>query len=248
MRVPNAEAGYAALLNNPDTKRSVKHFRPSTELANVAAETGVATTVDTIVQLRDQLEQRFGEPSQVSSLLTRYAEDRDAQMRILMGLGPELLLNLVSDGVMPAQIAEELGISYDTLHEYIRITADPQAIKAAQSNAADSLVAQSLRDINEAGDKEDLARAKALADLRWKIAKTLTTKYTEQKPQTAVQINNYGDDPLGSPQQVPYLEIVHINPEALPELKPHKHREINTQTQFTPEGIIEGEVILIDEL
>jgi len=111
--------------------------------------------------------------------------NRDKQMATLSGLGKDVLLSVLSQGVLPAQLATALEVSYETFNEYMRLTATPEELRKAESLGADAMVSSALDGLNEAVDKEDLQQAKAIAEYTFKIAKTMNHRYSD-KPSTAV--------------------------------------------------------------
>ena len=225
------------------------NYVPAKDLAaNAAHESKDISTEASIAAIRDQLQVKFGS-EKLGHLLSKYHVNRSRQMETLTGLGKDVLLSLLSEGILPGTLAEALEVSYDTFHEFIRITCTKDEIRHMEALQADKMIADGLKGMEEAEDKEDLAKAKAIAEMKMKLAKALSGKYTEQKPTTAVQVNNYNN--TGSDEmQVSFVKFPQMtvpDVENLPELKEHAYKsaeEIKAQT--VPEGFIDGEFTLFE--
>ena len=252
MSLPSLQAGLDRLAG--ETKKDLApvmdNYVPAKDLAAKAASRAPdISTSATIAAIRDQVQVKFGS-EKLGHLLSQYHLNRDKQMETLTGLGKDVLISLLSQGILAATLAEALEVSYDTFHEFIRITCTKDEIKHMEALQADSLVADGLKKLNDAQDKDDLAIAKAIMDTNLKLAKALTPKYTEQKPPTtAVQVNNYGEQVGGQVDMgpVPYLQIVLPDRDALPELKEHSFMQ-NENLNTPPEqsAIVDGEFVLFD--
>ena len=228
------------------TGKSIKpvmdNYVPAKELAQQAATQSPAiATTEAIAAIRDQVLIKY-ESSQVGHLLSKYHTNRDKQMQTLTGLGKDVILSLLSQGIPSATLAQSLEIANDTFKEYIRITCTKEEIAEYKANAADALVAEGLRKLHEAEDKEDLAIAKAINEANMKLAKTMSKDYVEHKPlTTAVQVNNYGE---GEVEQgfvkIPQMTVPIV--EDLPELQEHAYKsQAEKNKVFEPDGIVDGE-------
>lgn len=229
-----------------------QNFVPAKEFAQQIADTTPdEMATQNILDVRDQLLDTY-EGGRVADLLTQYTLNRDTQMRTMCRLGKEPILSLMSAGVLPAEIAKELKVSYDTFHEYMRIVCNPQEIREAEILAADALVAEAQHELRIVVDKDDVPRAKALAEFNLKLAKTMGgQKYVEQKPQTAIQVNNTyeGDTLIGQentgPQ--PYISIIIPNKEDLKPLPKHTYTAEKRTETFKPRGFEDGAFTAYDK-
>lgn len=207
------------------------------DLAQRAADnTPEVSCARTLSEIRDEV-LAHNDSSKVGHLLSRYTRNRDSEMAVLCGITPDILLSILSQGVLPAEAAQGLNVSYDVFTEYLRLTCSVEELKAAEKLGADNLVAQGLKDLDGAIDRDDVAKYRALMDIKLKIAKSMNSKYIEQKPTTAVQVNNYSD---GSPDgaQIPFLQILEPREEDLPPLRPHVAKIESVNLKPEP---IEGE-------
>ena len=247
MSLPSLQAGLDKLagVTKKDLAPVMENYVPAKDLAaHAASQAPDISTSATIAAIRDQVQVKFGS-EKLGHLLSQYHTNRDRQMQTLTGLGKDVLLSLLSQGILPATLAKSLEVSYDVFHEFVRITCTKEEIKHMEALQADSLVAEGVEKLNAAEDKEDLAIAKAIVETNMKLAKALTTKYTEQKaPTTAVQVNNYGDT-SSEEMQVSFVKFPQMtvpDVESLPALSPHAYKSIEEQhAQFEPEGFIDGE-------
>lgn len=206
------------------------------------------TTTDAIKRISDQLNTKY-ETQELGHLVEKYHLDRDRQMATLTGLGKDVLLSLLSQGVPGPTIAEGLEIANDTFKEFIKLTCSKEEIKEARANAADALVAQGLKGLHAADDKDDLAQAKAIAEMNMKLAKTMSSDYVEKKPlTTAVQINNAYAAEEGLQSFVAFPQMTVPDETTLPDLPEHNHKagQENDEHRFEPEGVIDGEFTLYD--
>lgn len=251
MSLPLLQTGLDILLKIPGNNLApvVKKYLPAKELAAEAANRAPDVALpENIAQIRDQILAKY-ETHEMGNLLSKYHVDRDTQMTTLSHLGKDVLLSVMAQGVLPAELAEALEVSYDTFHEFVRITCTVEEIKHSEKLAADNLVAKGLKKLNDAKDKEDLAIAKALADMYLKLAKAMSGKYSEQRPTTAVQVNNYGETPghIDS-AAVPYLQIILPDPDNMPELPEHRFTADRRDETFKPDGIVDGEFTLYGDI
>lgn len=249
---PTLSEGLEALgqLVGKDLSVVSDNYTSSQELAAQAASySGQSLNVKEIKKVADELVERF-ETEKVGHLISKYHVDRDRQMAVLQGLGKEVLLSVLSQGVLPAQLAESLSVSYDCFHEYLRITCTREELKLTEELIADSLVHEGLKELRKPSlDKEDLAHAKALAEFNLKLARTMTQKYAEKKaPTNAVQINNtHFDGAESKPEQVPYLNIIMPDVDNLKPLPKHRFTA-ETRTQDMPlEGIEDGKFVIFEQ-
>lgn len=220
-----------------------KAIVPAKEVAQQAASQAPdLTCAQTLSEIRDQILAVNGE-AKVGHLLSKYALNRDRQMATLSGVGRDVLLSIMAQGILPAEIARGLEVSYDIFTEFMRLTCSVEEIKYAEQLSADSMIAESLADLDKAVDRDDVAKARAILDAKWKIAKSMNSRYIEQKPTTAVQVNNYNEAPSEGEAYVPFLQIIEPRTEDLPPLKPHVAQPDKAQqdsiipTEYT---IIEG--------
>lgn len=219
------------------------NYVPAKELAARASESPQKTSALTIKAIRDQVLVKF-ETQEIGNLLSKYHVDRDKQMETLCALGKDVLLSLLSQGILPATLAEAFEVSYDVFYEFMHITCSKDEIKHMKELQADSFVADSLKQLEAAEDKDDLAQAKAIADFKMKLAKAQSSRYQEQKPTTAVQVNNYNSD--GSMEERSFVAFPQMTipmTDELPDLPPHQHKveKETKQHHFEPEGVIDGE-------
>ena len=251
MSLPSLQAGLDRLagVTGKAIKPVMDNYVPAKDLAaHAASVTADVTNEATIAAIRDQLQVKF-ESEKLGHLLSKYHVDRGKQMQTLSGLGKDVLLSLMAEGILAGTLAEALEVSYDTLHEFIRITCTKEEVKHMEALQADKMVADGLKMMEEAEDKEDLAKAKAIAEMKMKLAKALSGKYTEQKPTTAVQVNNYGNQ--GSEEmQVSFVKFPQMtvpDVDQLPELKEHAYKSMEERkAQMEPEGFIDGEFTLFE--
>lgn len=250
MELPDLQEGLDSFLTNIDPSLTVvaENYVPSKELARQAAESAPdITPVATIRKIQQDIEHKFSDGSRMGSLLATYHLNRDAQMQTLMGLGKDVLLSIVAQGILPATIAKEIGVSYDTFVEYLRITATKEEIKHADELAADALVAEGLSELHNARDSEDVTRAKAIMETHLKLAKAKSAHYSEKMPKTAVQINNYqgSDEKPQSFVAMPQMTVPDV--ENLPPLEEHSYQSTTSlHEEFAPEGYVDGEFSILN--
>ena len=248
MGLPDIRTGLDRLLGlNENVKYAVETYEPANKFAQqIADQTPAVTAMDTVARIQEEVSMRYGDKSKVGHLLSHYMLNRDKQMATLSGLGKDVLLSVLSQGVLPAQLAKALEVSYETFNEYMYLTTSPEELKKAEALGADAMVADALDGLTSAVDKEDLQQAKAIAEYTFKVAKTMNTRYSD-KPSTAVQVNNYGENAETSVSTAtPFLQVVLPPKEELPELKPHKHQAESRQDGFKAQGFIEGEFVLFN--
>lgn len=242
-KLPTVEQGLRVLLKS---NHALAPALP--ELKTAKERAAHATTLSpskTLSQIRDEVLATYDE-SAIGHLLSQYEFNRDEQMATLASFGAHSALSLISQGALSAEIASALKVSYDTFHEFMRIQVTPEELRHAEQLGADCMVADGLKMLVGAVDKEDLAQAKAVMEVKMKIAKSMNSRYIEQKPSTAIQVNNYADDGHtvgGAP--IPFLQIVEPRPEDLPELTEHKAVE---DTHEIPVEPIPTEYTLFTEL
>ena len=243
-KLPSLEQGLAKLLSqNKQLAPTLSALKKPREYAQAAADRNHSSE-KTISAIRDEVLSTYDD-SRVGHLLSKYVLQRDAQMAKLSGLGSEAILSLIAQGALPAEIANAIGVSYDTFTEFTRITCSEAEIREAEKLGADSLVVQGLSDLETAIDKDDVAKARALMDIKLKIAKSMNSRYIEQRPSTAVQVNNYNNQDGGEGKQVPFLQILEPREEDLPPLKPHNAKQ---EAATLPPEVIEGEYQLFEPL
>lgn len=232
-KLPTLEQGLAALLARNQSLELValEPLKTPKEIAEQASAKDI-TSAKTISQIRDEVLSTYDD-NRVGHLLSQYVLSRDTQMATLSGLGAQAILSLIAQGALPAEIAKAIKVSYDTFTEFVRLTCTEQQIKDAEKLGADNLVVDALHDLESAKDKDDVMQARAVMDIKMKIAKTMNTKYVEQKPSTAVQVNNYGSEG-GDTASIPFLQIVEPREEDLPPLKPHKAQQTELELPVEP--------------
>lgn len=218
MALPTVAQGLARLLSTHKSLAPVVNSLSAREWAQKAADAPPATD-DSLAKIRDEVLSTYDD-HRVGHLITQYTLQRDNQMAKLSALGKEAILSLVAQGALPAEIATAIGVSYDMFSEFVNITCTPEETKRAEELGADSLIAGGIRDLEVAIDKDDIGKAKALLEIKMKLAKTMNKRYVEPKSTTAVQVNNYNDAPSEGPS-VPFLQILEPREEDIPPLKPH---------------------------
>ena len=247
MSLPSLRQGLDKLLGvGKNVTHVIETYEPAGKFAaQIVEQTPPIAATETISKIRDEVTLRYGDKSRIGHLLSHYTLNRDKQMATLSGLGKDVLLSVLSQGVLPAQLATALEVSYETFNEYMRLTTTPEELRKAESLGADAMVSSALNGLTTAVDKEDLQQAKAIAEYTFKIAKTMNHRYSD-KPNTAVQVNNYGDaqTPEEAITSTPYLQIVLPAPEDMPPLKPHKHTAEADDESFKAQGFIDGEFVL----
>ena len=249
MKIPSLEDGLAALGEelDKDLVPIAENFESARDFAQKAAEVSPALASSAALEeLATTLSNKY-DSQRVGHLISDYVLNRDKQMQTLQSMGgKDVMLAVLSQGILPAELSSQLGIAYDTFHEFMRITCTPDELSHMEMLAADSLIATGLKELRASTDKDDLARAKALMDVNMKLAKALSNKYSEQKPSTAVQINNFGDDQAREVGKEPeaWLSIVMKNKEDLEPLKDHSFTSEEQNNKFKPDGIIDGEFTL----
>lgn len=244
-KLPSIEQGLQTLLEgNQALAPATDSFIPAKEFANNAVEQlPEASSIRTLQELRDQVHARFGS-SKVGDLMNRFVVNRDTQLRTLIHLGKEPVLDLIAQGALPSEIADAFEISYSVFNEFVAETCTDEEVRQAERLGADSMISQGLKDLEQSADRDEVAKYRALLEAKWKLAKSLNHKYIEQKPSTAVQVNNYGDG--GSyKEDVPLLQIVAL-PDELPPLTEYKSTTTKKQ-EFEPEGFIDGEFQIYSE-
>ena len=239
--LPTLEQGLATLLKeNKNLEPAMQQYVPAKEFAQQVAEGAPElTNLETIEAIRDEIVSTY-EKSKLGHLLTRYELNRDKQMAVLQGLGRDVILSLLAQGALPAEIAKHFSVSYDTFTEFMSLKCTPAELKRAERLGADSLMLEGLEALEDAEGRDDVAKARALMDTKFKLAKSMNHKYIEQKPSTAVQVNNYNEGGQQGDAPVPYLQIVEIDPHNLPPLPDHQHIS-KLPKPFEPDGIEDGE-------
>lgn len=250
--LPDIQEGLDRLAGvNKEVLTVVDTIKTAKEAAQEASDnTPALTSSEAVKRIRDELISSF-ETEKIGHLISDYHIDRSAQMQTLQAAGKHVILDVMAQGVLPADLAKALKVSYATFHEYLRITCNEDELNYAESLAADNLVAEGIRRLERADDMEDISKAKALMDVSMKLAKSMTTKYTERKPQpqTAVQINHtehhHG---AGHPSTATATSNIFVVPDKddLPELKKHRFTADRRGETFKPEGFIDGEFTLYD--
>lgn len=131
--------------------------------------------------------------------LTRdFILNRSAQSEKLSKLGPHVLIELISSGMLPSRLSKSLGVSYATLDLYLERHCDPVELDRAHALAADMLIEQGREELeacNE-GSKLGIMKATEIAKNNLMIAKALSQKYADKRAsdiQVNTQINGVGE-------------------------------------------------------
>lgn len=245
MSLPSLKEGLDRLLGvGKQISCVVDTYEPTQAFAaRIAKQTPPLSSMDTISRIRDEVLTKYNN-SQVGHLLSNYVLNRDKQMATLSGLGKDVILSVLAQGVLPAQLATALEVSYETFNEFVKLTTTPEEYKRAEQLAADAMVSRAMTDLSDAVDKDDLYRAKAIAEYTFKLAKTMNNRYSDKGPSTAIQVNQYGESHSEPTTSKPYLQIVLPDIADLPPLKPHSYTAETRESTFKATGFIDGEFTL----
>lgn len=240
LRLPEIEKGLERLGQSTETLPDVlENYIPAREFAGeIARKARSRSAKSEIERIRDQVENTFGN-QRMGALMSDFVLDRDRQMQTLSGLGKDAILSIMSQGVLPAAIARSFKVSYDTFAYFMEQTCSPDEIKTAKAHSADSMVAEAFENLKQSADKDDLALHKTVMETALKLARTMNKSYIEQRPSTAIQVNQYGE-PAEAQQGIPYLQIVAVDKDTLEPLPEHRHTA-DVATKFEPEGVVDGE-------
>lgn len=168
-------------------------FIPAAEFANVVADSTQTTSELTLNQMRHDFNSRFSS-GRIGSLMGTRILNRNEQQRTLSAMGPDVILDLVKEGMSFPAVSKQLGVSYGVLVEFMERMSNALEITKAESLSVDMMVDDALQNLTNAGvDREEVARNKALLETTLKIAKAKSKNWVEQKPSTLIQ-NNYGAD------------------------------------------------------
>lgn len=138
-----------------------------------------------MMQLYERL--RFSEGgSELAKTIDTFLIRRDEQQQKLEGLNVNALLELISQGHLPAELSEKLGVSHQVIHAYLlRAAHDDADVEHALQLCADMQAYRGLDDIAGASEqsKAGVQKAVELAKHRMTIARALNPKrYGEKLP------------------------------------------------------------------
>lgn len=192
MDLPSKTEGLAALMA-PDTKdlpATQEVFKSTADfVAEVIENTPEETKISDIESVKNLLLEKYS--SKPAGELTRdFVLNRGAQSEKLTKLGPDVLLDLISLGMLPSRLSKSLGVSYATLDLYLERHCDPVSLDRAMALAADMLVDEGREQLEMCDETSKLGIMKAseIAKNNLMIAKSLSSKYAEKKAPD-IQVN-----------------------------------------------------------
>ena len=216
---------HGMLLPLKEDKYSASH-----EFAKqIASRSEGPVSVDRLRAMRGELLARFSSGN-IGSLMSERILNRDQQLRTLSGIGPEVILDMMAEGLMLTRISKRLEVSYSVLVEYMeQMTTESIRVKA-EVLSADMMIDDALEDLEAADlDREEISRRHKILDAAMKVAKAKSPKWAEKKQdnQTLIQ-NNYGtpsatgDAPLNSEGKrvVHGFQLVMSSEEDFPKMNP----------------------------
>lgn len=138
-----------------------------------------------MMQLYERL--RFSEGgTQLAKSIDTFLIRRDEQHQKLEGLNVDALLELISQGHLPAELSDLMGVSHQVIHQYLlRAAHDDADVEVALQLCADMQAYRGLDDIQGASEqsKAGVQKAVELAKHRMTIARALNPKrYGEKLP------------------------------------------------------------------
>ena len=179
--------GGAVPPDAPDAGRGQLYDAPdrASERALVNGNLG-ALPVERMQQLYESI--RWDKRSSKFAIaLDRYLIRRDEQHEKLQGLNADALVELVSQGYLPAEISDMLGVSYAVIHAYMKHACEgSDRVEEALELCADMQAYRGLQDIEEANEnsKAGVQKGVELAKQRMAIAKAMNPKRYGEKPNT----------------------------------------------------------------
>lgn len=175
-------------------------YASSTDFAKqIAEQSSGPVSIEKLRDMRMELLSRFSS-GEIGSLMSERMLNRDQQLRTLSAMGPDVILDMMAEGLTLPRIAKRLEVSYGVLVEYMEHMVSEERISRAEELSADMMIDDAMEDLEDRHlDREEISRRNKLLDAAIKVGKAKSSKWVERKPeqQTLIQ-NNYGSNQMGA--------------------------------------------------
>lgn len=224
--------------DNSALPQKQEFFSPPEEfLDEVINSTPEKTSLFELSNLRGELAEHFSS-REVSTVMRDYVLNQGQQMHRLKTLTAPVLLDAISNGLLPAKLAKQLNISYGTLDRYLTKVCDPEELNRALELAADRMVVDAHDGLMASDEKSrgGVMKATEVAKNTLMMAKAFSSRYVEKKvdQQFNTQINNFGEEE----QKESWLRMVEPELEDLPPLK-----EVKAVTRVKDDALNDADII-----
>lgn len=231
-------------------------YEPATQFAQRIAKVSEGPVpIAKLRAMRMELLSRFSS-GEIGSLMSERILNRDQQLRTLSGTGPDVILDMMAEGLMLPRIAKRLEVSYGVLVEYMETVATKEQMANAESLSADMMIDDALEDLEDDDlSRDEIARRNKMLDAAMKVGKAKSKKWVEQRPenQTLIQ-NNFGSGMDSSSTTtadgkkiVHGFQLVMPSEDDVPRLKPVSVPAKGPPKPRHDDPIIDGEFDLIPQ-
>lgn len=209
--------------------------------------------IETLRQMRMELLSRFSS-GEIGSLMSERILNREQQRRTLSSTGPEVILDMMAEGLMLPRIAKRLEVSYSVLSEYMAEMTSTDQISRAESLSADMMIDDAMEDLESSDlDRDEISRRNKMLDAAIKVAKAKSNKWAERKPEPATYIQqNFGSGmdshsktTAEGKQIIHGFQLVMPSEDKVPQLKPVSVPAKGPPKPRPDDPIINGEFALV---